>query len=197
MIYLYKNGKKIETGNIPTRIYLNEDKEVIAKSFEHVDGYAKEIVACCSIFNEVVAKSMNQEYYHKLKDGASGHSVEDYDKVYNLDILKQKKCDEIDDKTDECIAKGFSYDDTIFSLSENAQTTWLGLVISKDSLSYPMPISTIDSGVYMLQDANSTAIFFGTGVQTIKHWYDTGRNLKLQVKDCQTKAEIDAIVDNR
>ena len=118
------------------------------------------------------------------------------DSVY-LDHLKQKRYDEIDLKTEALIAQGFTYDSRTFSLSQEAQINWTNLYQARSLFTYPVSATTKDQDAYSIPDIATVEAFYQTGLGTVQAHLDSGRDLKVQVKAATTKAEIDAIVDNR
>ena len=198
MIYIYKNGKRIKIGNnVTVFIYLDSDNSVVAKSVDRVEGYDKEIEANGNIYGSIVSKPENREYYHQLIGGRSGKSLEDYRVVYRLELLKKKKCDGIDVRTDELIANGIPYDGYMFSTSPEAQRNWIAMFTSKDVLGYPFSVTTLDEKEYVFNDPRLVQLFYLTGISTINYNIATGRAIKLQIMACESKSEVDAIVDPR
>ena len=114
-----------------------------------------------------------------------------------LEQAKEAKKMAIDGRTDELIAGGFPYDSKMFSLSIEAQATWLGMSEAKAYLTYPFEVSTKEGNAYNLADATAVTMFFLTGVNAVKSYIASGRSLKVQVNAATTVAEVDAIVDPR
>lgn len=117
--------------------------------------------------------------------------------VEDLQWYKDQKNDAIDSKTAELISSGFTYDSTVFSLSNEAQKNWIGLDLAKGDMTYPVKISTKSDVEYSLVDATAVHNFYLTGVAAKQGHLDSGRALKIQVNDATTVAEVDAVVDNR
>lgn len=119
-----------------------------------------------------------------------------------LSEVKAAKIATIDAKTSRLIRSGFAYDGEHFSMSENAQTNWVGLAAANANgmLSFPFPVSTADEGVYVLESEFDFLAFMGA---CLTYQVDpsaplaSGRALKAQVNACETIAEVDAIVDAR
>lgn len=198
MIYIYKNGERIKIGrNVSVFIYLDEDGNVVAKSVEKLQGYAQEIQVDGDLYGQIIAESGGKSYCHKLKDGANGKSIGDYEKIYDLDFLKSQKCIQIDQKTQDLIAEGIAFDGNVFSASAEAQRNWIATYTARTVLSYPFPVTTIDNNEYNFSDAEKVSQFYLTGISLISERMAYGRNLKLKVMACQTKEEIDAITDPR
>lgn len=120
-----------------------------------------------------------------------------------LDVLKEERLTEIDKRTGELISLGFQYTNAngteTFSLSELAQINWIGLNHAdvKDTITYPLGVSTKDDGEFELIDAPDVTTFFMTGVGTKKAHIDSGRALKVSIKNAVDEAAVNAIIDNR
>lgn len=197
MIYIYKNSKRISLGDLPTFIYLDNENNVVVKSYEKVEGYGDPIVGCSQIFNYLVPVGRQQGYYHRLIEGKKGCSIDDYERVYDIDKLKQEKCIEIDARTDELIANGISFDGNLFSASAEAQRNWIAMYAAREDLPYPFSVTTLDEKEYTFTDPRFVQVFYLTGVSTINYQISSGRALKLQVMECATKECVDSIVDTR
>lgn len=117
-----------------------------------------------------------------------------------LAAAKKAKMDAIDNNTAEKIALGFTYDGHLFSLSTQAQTNLDGLMLANanGAVTFPHYMSTKDDSVeYEVIDGTALGTIYMTAVGTIKHWYDTGRELKKQVRDAADLAAVAAVVDDR
>jgi len=119
--------------------------------------------------------------------------------ISSLDQCKMSACAAIDARTSELIDEGFTYDSVQFSLSELAQINWIGLKISEQNaiLTYPFDVSTKDDGEYSLPDAQAIQDFFATGVGVKIGHIQSGRALKVSVKNAVDEAAVDAVIDNR
>ena len=197
MIYIYKNGKRIKIGDLPLYVYLDSESSVVADSFDKLEGYDRTVEVDGHLYGQIIAKSENKEYYHRLKDGASGRVFSDYEKVYCIQILKNAKYDAIDARTDELIARGIPFDGNLFSTSSEAQRNWIALFSARNELPYPISVTTLDEKEYTFNDARLVALFYLTGVSVINANIASGRIIKLQVGECETKECIDSIVDPR
>lgn len=125
-------------------------------------------------------------------------SKQELDAKY-IELLKNRKNEEIDIRTVELIKLGFSYDGEIFSLSEPAQINWIGIKQASDAglISFPFPVTTSSDGKYELQDANDVTTFYLTGLGAKKTYLDSGRALKTLINAATTEQEIANIEDNR
>lgn len=115
---------------------------------------------------------------------------------------KQAKIDAIDARTSELIMAGFPFDGQNFSMSEAAQRNWTGMgtVLALGLLPFPLPISTVDEGTYILNDQAHCLQFLGAYMLYQAHPaypLSAGRVLKAQVNAATTKAEVDAVEDTR
>lgn len=113
-----------------------------------------------------------------------------------LDDKKTEKKQAIDNRTDAIIAAGFEFDGNRFSLSTEAQTNWLGLLILQGMMSWPVGITNSDDNTYSLALANLNA-FIGTGMTVIATAVGTGRALKVACNAAADQAALDAVVDSR
>ena len=114
----------------------------------------------------------------------------------SLDEKKVQKCDAIDARTDAIIGEGFLFDGKQFSLSTEAQTNWLGMLVLQSVLTWPFGITSQDEHTYLLTQEN-LPLFVGTGMLVIKNAVDSGRALKSAAVDATTPEELDAVVDTR
>ena len=111
---------------------------------------------------------------------------------------KRNKFDEIDARTEELIATGYVFAGKVFSLSANAQKYWIGLVVGKDMMTYPLAVNTLDdSSTYDIQDAATVVGMYATAMGTVKARLGSGTALKDLVRAATTIAEVDAVVDPR
>lgn len=115
----------------------------------------------------------------------------------SLDNYKKLRLNEIDAKTQELIVtNGFAFDSKNFSMSPEAQANWIGLKTMESLLTFPVEITTSDDEAYSLTQANLNA-FCGTALAAKQVHLDSGRALKVQVKNATDEAGVDAVVDNR
>lgn len=116
--------------------------------------------------------------------------------IVDINQLKINKNLEIDKKTSDLISVGFTFNGNVFSMSSDAQRNWMGLKQFSSSLSFPINVSTIDDGEYSLK-LSDLDTFVLTAIGTVQTHIDSGRALKVAVKNATTVAELDAIVDAR
>ena len=114
-----------------------------------------------------------------------------------IGVLKAERNKEIDLKTQDLFKAGFQYDGQTFSLSQVAQTNWVAMDAVRSDLTYPLGVSTIDDGEYVLADEATLHAFALTAMGTGQAYYNSGRALKQAIKAAVTEPEINAIVDPR
>lgn len=143
----------------------------------------------------------------------------------SLEDIKETKNKEIDERTQNLMDFGFSHETKIFSLSNNAQRNWIGIVTyldilyteaiansdprpttlseefaikdAVDSAVFPIGVSTKDDGEYDITDIADLKVFYQTGFGTANSHYMSGRALKQLVNDATDAEGVAAVVDNR
>lgn len=118
----------------------------------------------------------------------------------SLEYYKRIKHKAIDDRTDELISRGFDYAGKKFSLSLPAQIRLLGTNQARNdpNLTYPIRWNTInDNDYYKIINPEDLHLFYMKCLTTYRAHVDGGTSLKDQVRAAISKAEIDAIIDNR
>jgi hypothetical protein len=119
-------------------------------------------------------------------------------KGLNLAEYKAYRNEEIDVRTKELIALGYSYAGYTFPLSIEGQINLVGMITFKDALSYPVDLNNInDTAVYNIADSTDLLQLYGTALATKKARLDSGTALKTQVNAAIDEAEVAAIIDNR
>jgi len=116
-----------------------------------------------------------------------------------LPTNKQARKQEVDVRTKQLIAEGFTYSATQFSLSLSAQSNWLGVLTAGAAagLTYPYPVATLDNAYYAAADA-AEMVTLATAALTRKGWaVGTGALLKKSIEDAADQDAVDAIVDSR
>lgn len=102
----------------------------------------------------------------------------------------------IDEKTKAIIARGFVFDGQRFSLSDQAQSNWMGLFVFREMLAFPINVTTLDDIAYSLTLGNLVP-FVGIAVGWVKNAVGSGRDLKIAVNAATTTEELAAVVDSR
>lgn len=150
-----------------------------------------------------VKESPRYTVYHQRIAGQAGTDLSHYTAIDNLGPLRAAKIAEIDARTEELIAQGFEFPPASgqrFSLSTNAQRTLLAADVMRDdpSFTYPVNWNTLDdTGVLTVADSATLHNFVLTAVGTVRSILDAGTALKDAVRAATSRAEIDAVVDNR
>ena len=161
-------------------------------------------------FNCIIAINYNNETdiisivtVHEL-DGVEAASfnyhVSDYLLNFsNFEYNKRKKIEAIDLRTDELIQAGFMYNGESFSLSLEAQLNWIGLLsmATANLLTYPVVISTKESGTYDIVDINDMYSFSGQAMVAASTPIASGQALKGRILAATNEVELAAIVDDR
>lgn len=118
----------------------------------------------------------------------------------DLPKFKTTRYHEIDTRTQELVAEGFTYSGLNFSLGPTAQTQMMGIHQIKDnpSLDYPITWANIDnSDSYDLVSAADVEAFYLTACGTYRYYADSGNTLKTQIRNETTVSGVNAVVDNR
>lgn len=114
--------------------------------------------------------------------------------------LKEARISQIDNKTQEIISRGFSFDNNRFSLSLPAQSNLTNIKSNKELFNslnqFPLTISTLDNTLYQLSYANVDS-FWLAGMVVVKEAYSIGGQLKNSIVNATSISEIEQIVDPR
>ena len=152
----------------------------------------------------IPADPRNSDYTAFLAWNSAQQTPLNLDDTFDLVDYKRQKYSSIEAKTQSLLDAGFEYPASSgywYSLSKESQTTWLGLVVSKDVLTaqgaYPVAIGAKDNRVGSLANADAVVAFYGTGLARISAILQAGAALAAQVQAATTKAGVDAVVDNR
>jgi hypothetical protein len=152
--------------------------------------------------NVSAIQNISQEYWKITGDvlGEMTQAEKDVVDATNLPASKTIRFNQVDQRTGELIAQGYTFSGKVFSLSENAQTNILALYTTKDhtALIYPISYSTInDTEGFSVVDAATVEQMYLTALGTKRSRLDSGTALKDQIRAAATKAVLDAIIDNR
>lgn len=205
MFHVYKNSKLVERGNLNLFIGLDDQNNVVLKTSKKIEENrifnVKIIEVKHDVYSKLITKNICEsgfsKFYHKLKDGKNGSSLNDFIQIYNIELLKAERIKEIDEKTESIIYNGILFDGEMFSSSPEAQRNWIGMYTARTVLPYPFLVTTLDDKEYSFTNATSVEIFYLTGMSMINSIISSGRSIKMQINNCNTKEEIDAIVDSR
>lgn len=118
----------------------------------------------------------------------------------DLPTLKAKRYAEIDARTNELIAQGFTFDGYVFSLSQNAQVRLMGInqVRSRPEIQYPIKWNNKNDTLALdIVDEDELLDMFMTAFDTYRDHVDSGTDLKDLIRDAEDADAVNAIVDNR
>ena len=107
---------------------------------------------------------------------------------------------EIDSKTDEIFATGFEYPGSgvRLSLSSEAQSRLIGLMLVRDSATYPIRWNALDDASFVdLLSASDVITLFGAGATALRSYVDGGTAIKNEIREALTVAAVMAVVDPR
>ena len=134
-------------------------------------------------------------------DDLSGWWIKD-DHIECLDLLgyKHYRIDEINNRTSELIASGYTWATKQFPLSVNGQINLLGLVNAAQlgMLTFPIDLNTLnDEDRHPIADVTEVYNIFGTALGTKKAYLDGGTILKDSIMAAVDESAVAAIIDNR
>ena len=112
-----------------------------------------------------------------------------------LEELKSYRCIEIDVRTQELIAQGFTFDGHTFSMSTNAQINWSNFPNLPDGL-FPLTVMDKNDAVYVLALADKLN-FYLSALNFKNTQLQSGSVLKGEVKAAIDAPAVNAIIDNR
>lgn len=120
-----------------------------------------------------------------------------------LPKYKLKRYIEFDKKTKLLIEQGFEYppgSGYLFSLTPTAQANLLGTFTARDNPAFTWPLkwpTKLDDYEYVISGSTEFESFYLTALGTIRVCRDSGTLLKDAVRSASSRAEVDAVVDNR
>lgn len=119
----------------------------------------------------------------------------------SLELLRKNRIKAVDANTARLIYLPASFDGHTFSMSDVAQRNWIAIKASLDIYeelgAWPVPVTCEPDEEYLLTSQVHAKQFATAMLMSVAIKYNSGRALKLLLKAATTKAEIDAIVDNR
>lgn len=141
-------------------------------------------------------------FHRYVPANGDGTSISHYVVLGDLAEYRRKRYKEIDQRTRELIDTGFLHSNTVFSLSLQAQINWNRLRMNiltgvLTALDFPQQVATIDDANFSLPGLTAAAAFYANYTTTLEGRLNSGRQLKAQIAAAATKAQIDAIVDDR
>lgn len=117
--------------------------------------------------------------------------------------IKAEKCTSIDLKSQQLLGQGFTYQDKIFSLSVTGQMNQAGLrlgidVGETDDPDFPMTYTNIDNTDYIqINNKLEAQDMFSAAYDRTMTVLRGGADLKRDVVNAATAADVNAITDNR
>jgi len=115
-----------------------------------------------------------------------------------LEALKVQRRKEIDKRTTELVADGFEFAGITFSASVESQARIMACVIAGANAPFPIRwMSKDDTEYYDVEDADTMAAFYATGLGTLKDKIDLGTNLKIQINAATSVEMVNSIEDPR
>lgn len=111
---------------------------------------------------------------------------------------KTKRIDEIDTQTEILIGQGFDYEGSKYSLSPAAQRNQNWYYAAQAEIAFPIEFFKMDNSASIVF-ANSGLMrpFILAAKERIRSLVDGGTALKSAVVAATSKAELDAVIDNR
>ena len=123
-----------------------------------------------------------QEQLFFVRDGKTGVlSKLELPESFIESLMSQKLKEKIDKDTAQRISKGFDFDGHTFSLSQNAQLNWQGLLLLHQSgIFESQEISTKEGATYLLKK-EQLMDFIKAGSSVVTHALKIGRDKKQQL----------------
>jgi len=115
-----------------------------------------------------------------------------------LDAYKDARCDAINARSDALIEEGFVLNGIRFALDQKATNRLLGLMILGTSAPFPIPWGNIDDSEFVtLSNAADVQAMFAAASHAEAVAGLSGQALKQAVRAATTRAQVDAVQDNR
>ncbi len=116
-----------------------------------------------------------------------------------LNVYKNKKIIEVDNKTSSLIKDGITHNGYQFSMSENAQINFTILKINNinNTVQFPRLLITKSDEIYSCNSKEDLDAIILKMEQHKDNCIISGGQLKQQIINCTTKEQLDLIVDNR
>lgn len=104
---------------------------------------------------------------------------------------------QVDQRTQELIAQGFSHAGKVFSLSLPAQNYWADIV-NLPAENFPVEVNTLDdTSTHFVLDLAEAGVMKGAAMAAVLTALASGTAVKNQLRAATTPAELDAIEDTR
>lgn len=196
--------------------YLNADRDVLmvaAESWE-IEDIQTRLPDVVSKIDDVPGElkpkmlvSLSDVGFHRLLEGSGGQVIVDYELLEHLDHLRLSRLNEVQDNTEHIfLERGCEWTSPTTTLTypiacHQFARDDLDAFVTADTrgiVPYPAGFPSKNDGeivpVMSGEELTSIATTVLTFVQTIKM---QGESLKASIKAATTKAEIDAVVDER
>lgn len=166
-------------------------------AFQEVEPTATERVPGAPMHLTHKGRAVFEGWSHRRTSG-DGTQLAHYSKIRALDPLKAKRFDEIDARTTELVAAGFTFDGQTFGLGTAQRVCWIELETNHAAgrLAWPVTVGTLDHRSYALTEVSLPAFL---AAALAGHMTPTaeGVALKQQIVDAVDVAAVDAVVDTR
>jgi hypothetical protein len=148
-----------------------------------------------SISDDIVKISFDEELTLSEKSDLD-NIVATYIPPSPIDITREEKHYEIDQRTHEIVEEGFIFDDKTFGLDVRCQIEWVYLKMFEAEQIWPVKIKTVNGEIYDLQQADLHN-FALTAFNKIREAFDGSIALKESINMYSTEEEILNIEDTR
>jgi len=148
----------------------------------------------------IVDAGLSAEDEATLNATVAAHKAESA--ARQLASRKMNKCAEIDGRTSDLIAEGFTHAGIVFSLSANAQSYWTNLYQARAIFTatggYPLRVNALDdSESYAVPDEADVEALYVAALGAVSGALGRGTFLKDSVRAAVTVEDVDAIQDTR
>lgn len=189
--YIDSADDVVAIGNV-----LHDPADIKADAVQRLDNVPDSVVARDLETPDATA------YHRYIPANGDGTDISHYELLQDLAGYKNRRLEEIDTRTRELIDTGFEFDGEVFSLSIQSQINWKRLRTSiltgvLTDLDFPRTEATLNHGEYTLNRVSHASDFYAAYANRLDQRLRAGRSLKSQIKAATTKAEIDAVVDDR
>lgn len=138
-------------------------------------------------------KATEEEIAQGLDNPSNAGMILIEEEIIAQDITEYKQylCNRLDEKTQEVISQGFTFDGIVFSLSQNAQIN-ISNIPNLPEQAFPFAYLGKEDEFYELSFANKMNFYF-TALSVVKNTRIANGAIKVQVKACTTTEELDVI----
>lgn len=145
--------------------------------------------------NEAYSVSTTPEDYNCITFHGTPRTKVELDALW-LPIYKTDKIIEINDRSEELIGEGFTYDSELFDAKLEDRVNYGHIDQFQAILPFPVDIHTKTGGVYSLEQVD-VAAFIGAALTHVNTILGAGNALKALVNAATDEAGVDAVVDTR